>query len=683
MAHYGIDTLVLDIPAARLLTEVMGGAAANLGNDEAALDPLLEDAIAILRRDRSAPLQFLRSARRGLDELAADLGRRLALVDVAQQRIGQIDALTSALVGWDDRASDPATMSMESERRRLVLLLVGGDVALGARVMDAIGGGLNAADALVEVDRLIRFDERVAAAMTDLGISFVPARELVERIDRELGELAALGFTHDESVGAVALADHFGLAVSAVADRTAVSDVGPIEAIGEMLTANALGVTLFEFDALGGLRRHFDVFDNATGGRADGRVSAADLRFVTENVWLFTAGQLIAAQALLALPGLRNRLDTADENADTLAAEGFGRTDPGDGLIAESDLRAFMLKSQINHLLRDHADIIDVADDPSGVVDGIRSQNDFRRFLGDNPDLPVPVVAAAETMLANGWFDESWWQEHKDELALGAAVLAGGIVVIATGGGAGLLYVAAAAGGAAGGTTIVINLATGDDLLADVASNSLKGVIVGVGVHSVATGAAAYGAAATPLARSAAVASTTAGATDVISIGGADLLLPEDYEEAAHDYADAVNMVASGWEMTYEGGGWIASRMATFESLDDQLDALSTAIARQRQGRHVAGAVERTEGYGGYFHDEADAQSVLDAVHDGTAEILGRTNQGDILVRVEGIEGINLNSRFLFSDQPTDLFIIKGTSSPSVVPTSPMASPASPTRTDD
>ena len=76
----------------------------------------------------------------------------------------------------------------------------------------------------------------------------------------------------------------------------------------------------------------------------------------------------------------------------------------------------------------------------------------------------------------------------------------------------------------------------------------------------------------------------------------------------------------------------------------------------------------------------SDAQAVLDAVQDGSADILGRTKSGHILLRVQGVEGVNVNTGTLNPAQPTDVFIVKGTTRPSVVPTSPAATPIPPGR---
>jgi len=71
------------------------------------------------------------------------------------------------------------------------------------------------------------------------------------------------------------------------------------------------------------------------------------------------------------------------------------------------------------------------------------------------------------------------------------------------------------------------------------------------------------------------------------------------------------------------------------------------------------------------MNSKADAQKVLDAYHKGSAKIIGRSSQGFPLVRYNGVAGTNVNLGAGFRNQPTNVFMIKGTKSPSVVPVSP------------
>ena len=101
------------------------------------------------------------------------------------------------------------------------------------------------------------------------------------------------------------------------------------------------------------------------------------------------------------------------------------------------------------------------------------------------------------------------------------------------------------------------------------------------------------------------------------------------------------------------------------------LDGISSKIS-QKQMRHVKGRKEWLQrGQGSYLSSVDDAQTVLDAAHSGSAKVLGRTSQGHVVVRYDGVTGFNNNPAAGFVDQPTNVFMIKGTSKPSIVPTSP------------
>ncbi|KRC81816.1 hypothetical protein ASE13_05495 [Sphingomonas sp. Root241] len=90
----------------------------------------------------------------------------------------------------------------------------------------------------------------------------------------------------------------------------------------------------------------------------------------------------------------------------------------------------------------------------------------------------------------------------------------------------------------------------------------------------------------------------------------------------------------------------------------------------QKQFRHIGGRTEYRGG--GYLDSVNDAQAVLQAYHSETATILGKTSNGGFpVVRVKGITGTNVNLGAGFVKQPTNVFIIKGTASPSIVPTNP------------
>jgi hypothetical protein len=107
----------------------------------------------------------------------------------------------------------------------------------------------------------------------------------------------------------------------------------------------------------------------------------------------------------------------------------------------------------------------------------------------------------------------------------------------------------------------------------------------------------------------------------------------------------------------------------------EAVQSIGTKVS-QKQYRHVEGRQEWiSRGKGSYFKSLKEAQAVLDAYHSGVAKVLGQTKQGHIVVQYEGVTGFNNNPGAGFLNQPTNVFMIKGTAAPSVVPTSPSWSP--------
>lgn len=97
-----------------------------------------------------------------------------------------------------------------------------------------------------------------------------------------------------------------------------------------------------------------------------------------------------------------------------------------------------------------------------------------------------------------------------------------------------------------------------------------------------------------------------------------------------------------------------------------------TGKISQKQLRHIAGRPEfEARGGGGFLNSIDDAQKVLDAFRVGQVKILGKNAQGFPLVRFEGVTGTNVNAGVGISGQPTNVIIIKGTKSSSIVPANP------------
>ncbi|WNZ10970.1 polymorphic toxin-type HINT domain-containing protein [Streptomyces sp. 11x1] len=103
-----------------------------------------------------------------------------------------------------------------------------------------------------------------------------------------------------------------------------------------------------------------------------------------------------------------------------------------------------------------------------------------------------------------------------------------------------------------------------------------------------------------------------------------------------------------------------------------ELPQVQKTISKQKQDRHILNG----NGYrgGGYFNSHADAQKVLDAYHGGQAQVMGVTKNGHIQIRVSSVTGYDNNPRAGRLGVATNIFMIKGTKSPSVVPMNPNAS---------
>ncbi|WP_413775693.1 polymorphic toxin-type HINT domain-containing protein [Micromonospora sp. RTGN7] len=67
---------------------------------------------------------------------------------------------------------------------------------------------------------------------------------------------------------------------------------------------------------------------------------------------------------------------------------------------------------------------------------------------------------------------------------------------------------------------------------------------------------------------------------------------------------------------------------------------VSEAISRQKRSRHILG--DPLHNGGGYFRTHGDAQEVLDAFHSGRAAVVGRTANGNIVVRYDGVTGFKI-----------------------------------------
>lgn len=478
-------------------------------------------------------------------ELAARLvAARDALLAEA---VVAVDAVTDSINAWSGSDNDPVLDELIRERAELVSLLVAGDGWVAARMTALVDEGLGARVAFETATHEGVYEGRLREVMTDRGVDRAAAIEVVAAMDARIAGLIAAGHTAEESVLAFAVADRLDLDLGLASRRATTSGLTIADVLGRMAAAGALGLEYEELAVFEDLSRHFEAFDNATGGERDGRVSERDLLYVVDQPHRFLPAQVLAAQAILDEPILRNRLDTAAHNVDILDHATFGSTQPGDLVISEADLDAFLIRAQLNSLLGDHASALDTAAD-GGTADGHFSAGDLEAWLEDNPAARVDVRQGVRYMLDAGLVDQSWLESNREAFAMGAALVAGGVVIVVSGGAATPVVLAAgfAAGGAAAGlTTVGVNHLSGAHLTDGVLENAVNGGIIGfsvAGLPAAWTEAAAITGGLT-VGRAGAVAGFGGEVAGIVNGGGIDLVLPDGWEDEIHDVAGRVEFV--------------------------------------------------------------------------------------------------------------------------------------------
>jgi RHS repeat-associated protein len=100
------------------------------------------------------------------------------------------------------------------------------------------------------------------------------------------------------------------------------------------------------------------------------------------------------------------------------------------------------------------------------------------------------------------------------------------------------------------------------------------------------------------------------------------------------------------------------------------LNSLSKSISVQKQARYLLG----TSNGGGYLNNLDDAKAVLNAVHSGEAEFVRTMKSGNQVFKFTKVTGTNVNAGGGITNQ-TNLFMIKGTTSPTIVPINPNWNP--------
>ena len=611
------DVIIMDRPRAYFLWTVMSATAEELMWDRNTIGGLIEQADRILGGSGSDPSLLLRRAHEGLERLAADLKLRLDQIDTLWADVERINELTRDIADWNVSHSAARLDFLVRNRRERISAFMGGDEQAAQIIVELIDGGLDLPNAIGIAEQRL-FNARVEEVWTANGGSLAEAEEYVRHLDYQLAVLSANGFVGEDAVAGVALAMSLGVDVSEVAAVVAEHDVALVDAVAWIASSRAIGVSVSELLALRGFRENLRDLDSPSGGKTDDRVSIDDLRYVVEHPWKFVGPTVVAAQALLDNPELWNRLDTAADNDGLFVGEVFGSREPGDGVVSIDDLEVFMVKSQMHSVLKEYRDQIDTAADASGEVDGFYSRADFRRFIEDNPQLPDEVLIAADAALQAGWFDRTWFEEHRDELALGAAVLAGGAVIVLSAGAATPLVLAtgaAAGAAAAGGTAVTINL-TGDanDAFDGVLKNVRNGAVVGFTVAGMPTAIQSIGAT-TGMARVEAVSMAASDVAALAACGALDLVVPEDWEDDVHATANLATSASTAWSL---GGDATSTDPApsSYDSLGGGLDAAASMIGCEAPDDHgeTPQWAEKAESY---LRSSRDARSLFDALRSG------------------------------------------------------------------
>lgn len=609
-----VDVVILDRPGAFYLWTVMSATTEELAWDRVAVDGLIEQADRILAGSVSDPSLSLRRAHDGLNRLTVDLKSRLDQIDLLWADVERINELSGDISDWQVSDSAAQLDFLVRNRRERISAFMGGDEAATQMIVELIDGGLDFANAIGITEQRL-FNLRVSEVLASSGGSLAEAEEYVHHLDYQLAVLNESGYFGEDAVVGVGLAMSLDIDIIEVVAVAAEQDVDLVDAVAWIASSRALGVSVPELRALRGFRENLDDLDNPSGGRTDDKVSIGDLRYVVEHPWKFAEPTVIAAQALLDHPRLWNRLDTASRNEDLFVGEVFGSDDSGDGVVSLDDLEMFMVKSQIHSVLKEYRSQIDIAADASAEVDGFYSRADFQRFIEDNPHLPDEVLVAADAALEAGWFDRTWFEEHRDELALGAAVLAGGAVILLSAGTATPLVLAtgaAAGAAAAGGTALTINL-TGDanDAFDGVIRNIRNGAVVGFTVAGLPTAIKSVGAT-TGVARLEAVSMAATDVAAIAACGALDIVVPEDWEDEVHATAGLAASASTAWSV---GGDVTSTSPApqSVDSLEGGLDAAANLIGCEAPD-DVGETPQWAQTAESYLRSSGDARSVLDAV---------------------------------------------------------------------
>jgi hypothetical protein len=138
--------------------------------------------------------------------------------------------------------------------------------------------------------------------------------------------------------------------------------------------------------------------------------------------------------------------------------------------------------------------------------------------------------------------------------------------------------------------------------------------------------------------------------------------------------AAAHNLTIEGVHTYYVGGATpvaVHNHCRVQTEFGDWIDIpdISSKLSHQKQQKHLKDHPDHD--HGGYMTSQADARAVLANFHNGNVAILGKTSEGHVIIRDNTVTGYNHNPGAGFPNQATNVFLIKGSSSPSIVPYNP------------
>lgn len=544
----------------------------------------------------------------------------------------RVDELTALI--HEQAALDATVTALVDERYELLTEIAGTDDAFViATLAGLLAKGNSAAEALVALrqevtDRVEQNQIELIADYRDLDE--VAAAELFDQMRADSIELVGLGYDPEDVGVAVDAVHRLGLDLDKVREVVEAEGLGSLrEGVALVRGADVYAMSPQTYRLFEDFQEHFGVFDTALGGGGNDQVSIREIQYVAANPGEFPADVHAVAIELLRAGDLRRRLDdAARRTADVIGEQAFGESAaPADFTISWNDVNAFIAKQNINYLLSPYAADIDTAGE-GGEQDRLHSQVDVGGFLeAHRHELSTDEISALEQVLANGWYDETWWERHGDTVTMAAGISAGLLLAVTFPPGSAAIpallsssasqyaAVALVGAGAGGLVTVGANAVAGNDLFDDVGGGALNGALGAVGSYGLATFALPQNA------TSAAKAAQVLGATADAAWMGSVLV-----DDPVFDFVDPDDRASEilGGISTYLGAGSIVL------SLPKSAPVFSEVTTQQADASFRAWTMAETEidpapatGFDAESGESSDhAFEALDETHLGVYEAL-------------------------------------------------------------